>query len=150
MKEPTTFRHKSSRRTSTPPPITPHHWENMTIDLTLPPPPAEITTPAETCVLLLSYFPMVMGNTVSLELFCKLLPHAPPMHFWHLKRIGALLDHFARLLTPTMEEMSMSYKSQLMIFQMVFLPGECLQLCSYTDVNYLNLDVCKTRDILSL
>lgn len=52
--------------------------------------------------------------------------------------------------TPTMEEMSMPIKSQLMMLQMVFLPWECVQLCSYTDVNYLNLDLCETRDIFSL
>lgn len=69
MKEPTTFHHKSSRQTSTPPPITPHHWENMTIGPTLLPHPAEISTPAETHVLRLSYISMVMGNIDSLELF---------------------------------------------------------------------------------
>lgn len=51
--------------------------------------------------------------------------------------------------TPTMEDMSMSYKSQLIVFQMVFLPWECVQLCSYTDVNYLNLELCETRDIFN-
>lgn len=69
MKEQTSFLHKSSRRTSTPPPITPHRWENMTIDLTPPPRPAEPTTPAETCVPPFSYIAMVMGNTDSPELF---------------------------------------------------------------------------------
>lgn len=52
--------------------------------------------------------------------------------------------------TPTMEDTSMSYKSQLMVFQMIFLPWECVQLCSYTDVNYLNLDLCETRDNFNL
>lgn len=97
MKEPTSSLHKSSRQMSTPPPITPHRWENMTIGLTRPPHPAEPTTPAETLVPPLNYVAMAMGNTDSLELF--FLPCAPPMHSWHLMSIGALLDHFARLLT---------------------------------------------------
>lgn len=95
MKEPTSSLHKSSKRMSTPPPITQHHWENMTIDQTPPPHPAEPTTPAETHLPPLSYIAMVMGNTDSPELFRKLLPYAPSMRSWHLMSIGALLGHFA-------------------------------------------------------
>lgn len=149
MKEPTSSLHKSSRQMSTPPPITPHRWENMTIGLTRPLHPAEPTTPAETLVPPLNYVAMAMGNTDSLELFFLTMcsTHAFLAPDEHRCSSGSFCTtpH-----APAMEDMSMSYKSQLLVFQMVFLPWECVQLCSYTDVNYLKLDLCETRDIYNL